>query len=103
MLLVCRSNLQQPWCGDVTASDACLSGTAVSMLHSQPGDCQKIGVYREMWRFKSKEPLHRSRDAVLKLDPFSDASTVKPILQEKEDPFQINDEFQHVPEPPGMF
>ena len=98
MLLVCRSNLQQPWCGDVTASDACLSGTAVSMLHSQPGDCQKIGVCREMWRFKSKEPLHRARDAVLKLDPFSDASTVKPILQEKEDPFQIHDEFQHVPE-----
>ena len=51
-----------------------------------------------MWRFKSKDPLSRARDAVLNLDPFADVSTVKPVTKENEDPFQINSEFQHVPE-----
>ena len=98
LLLVCNSNLERPWSDTATASDASLSGTAVSMLRSSSETTQAIGVCREMWRFKSKDPLNRARDAVLKLDPFADVLSVKPILGEKSDPFQINSEFEHVPQ-----
>ena len=98
LLLVCKSDLRLPWCGDITVSDACLTGTAVATLHSDPSTARSVGQCREMWRFKSRDPLSRARDAVLKLDPFADVSSVKPLTTEKQDPFQINAEFQHVPE-----
>ena len=90
LLLVCNSNLRRPWSDAATASDASLSGTVVSMLRSSSETTQARGVCREMWRFKSKDPLNRARDAVLKLDPFTDVLSVKPILGEKLDPCQIN-------------
>ena len=98
MLLVCRSDLRMPWSSSATVSDACLSGTAVSMLPSNSIATQQIGKCREMWRFKSRDPLCRARDAVVKLDPFSDLASVKPVAGVKEDPFQINNEFEHVPQ-----
>ena len=57
-----------------------------------------IGQCREMWRFKTRNPLNRARDAVLHLDPFRDVSTVKPMPQPVEDSFQLNLDFQHIPE-----
>ena len=98
MLLVCHCDIRRPSAADATVSDACLSGTAVAMLHSDSAEIQAIGQCREMWRFKSRDPLNRARDAVLKLDPFADAATVKPAHLEKQDPFQLNLEFEHVPE-----
>ena len=43
MLLVCKSDLRLPWSGDITVSDACLTGTAVATLHSDPNTAQEIG------------------------------------------------------------
>ncbi|CAE7219985.1 ANK1 [Symbiodinium sp. CCMP2592] len=56
-----------------------------------------IGMCREMWRFKSKDPLNRARDAALSLDPFSDLHTVRDVTGMEHDPFQLNLQFEHVP------
>ena len=98
LLLVCKSDLQRPWCAQATASDACLSGTAVASLNSTAETVREIGQCRELWRFKSKDPLNRARDTILKLDPFRDVNTVKPVNGSFEDPFQLNLEFRHVPQ-----
>ena len=98
LLLVCKSDLQRPWCAQATASDACLSGAAVASLNSTAETVREIGQCRELSRFKSKDPLNRARDTILKLDPFRDVNTVKPVNGSFEDPFQLNSEFRHVPQ-----
>ena len=98
LLLVCHSDMRKPWCPVATVSDACLSGTAVASLHSTAAIVSEIGQCREMWRFKTREPLNRARDCVLALDPFKDVETVKPGNHEPVDRFQLNLDFQHVPE-----
>ena len=98
LLLVCKSDLQRPWCAQATASDACLSGTAVATLNSSAETVRDIGQCRELWRFKSKDPLNRARDTILKLDPFRDVNTVMPVSTAFEDPFQLNLDFRHVPQ-----
>ena len=80
MLIFYTNNLYQLWYGSATASDACLSGPAISIFHSQFDDYQKIGIPRDMQHFNSKEPLHDVRDAVLKFDGFSDLASMKSIL-----------------------
>ena len=97
LILTCYADLRQPWSSNITVSDACLSGTAVAGLDVDSHVVQTIGRCREMWRFKSKDPLSRARDAALNLDPFVHHETVMPMSHEERDPFQLNLEFQHVP------
>ena len=97
LILTCSANLRKSWDNTITVSDASLSGTAVAALTVDPCTVQAIGACRERWRFKSKDPLSRARDAALKLDPFVHHETVLPMSQDELDPFQLNLEFQHVP------
>ena len=98
MLLVSFSDMRRPWSTEATVSDACLSGTAVSSLSSSREEVRQIGQCREMWRFKARDPLHRARDSVFALDPFKDLASVKPVHEDQTDRFQLNLDFQHVPE-----
>ena len=97
LILTCYADLRKPWSSDITVSDACLSGTAVAALEVDSHVVQTVGRCREMWRFKSKDPLSRARDAALSLDPFVHHETVMPMSHEERDPFQLNLDFQHVP------
>ena len=97
LILTCYADLRKPWSNNITVSDACLSGTAVAALEVDSHSVQNVGRCREMWRFKSKDPLSRARDAALSLDPFVHHETVLPMSHEERDPFQLNLEFQHVP------
>ena len=97
LILTCYADLRKPWCPTITASDASLSGTAVAALTVESGQVQTIGVCREMWRFKSKDPLAKARDAALCLDPFVHHETVMSLDPAERDPFQLNLDFQHVP------
>ena len=97
LLLVCHCDHRLEWCPDITVSDASLSGTAVSSLDCSADMVRKIGKCREMWRFKSKDPLNRARDMAMSLDPFADMSTVRDMTGEELDPFQLNLLFEHVP------
>ena len=96
LLLVCSADLRKPWSPVATVSDASLTGTAVAALESEAEIVRRIGQCRENWRFKSQDPLNRARDSTLKLDPFEDLGTVKP-MDNKLDPFQLNLKFEHVP------
>ena len=98
LLPLCFADLRKPWSATLTVSDACLSGTAVSALDESVENVRKIGQCREMWRFRAADPLTRAREAVLGLDPFADLESVKPIKQAKVDPFQLNLDFEHVPD-----
>lgn len=97
LLWICQSDLAKPWSPTVTVSDACLSGTATCSLDTDPLLVQDIASTRELWRYKGKYATVKARDAIKKLDPFSDIRTaVKPEVFD--DPFQLNEEFANVPE-----
>ena len=97
LLLLCESDLKKPWSGTISVSDACLSGTATCHLEENPATVQSIACTRELWRYKGKHATVKARDAIQKLDPFSDIRTV---LKDElfDDPFQLNEKFQNVPQ-----
>ena len=96
LLWICESDLAKPWSSEITASDACLSGTATCTLKSDSKCVQQIGKTRELWRYKGNGAALKARDAVRKLDPFSDVETAVP-WKSLFDPFQLNEDFQDVP------
>ena len=95
LLVICEADLKKPWSSTLTASDACLSGTATCSLELEPSEIRIMGSCRELWRFRSNDPSCKARDSVLALDPFKDVETVLPwhVL---EDPFRINQQFPNV-------
>lgn len=97
LLVICQSELSKPWNDTLTVSDACLSGTAVCSMKTHPSCSQQLGQQRELWRYRSSNPAVKARDCVKKLDPFHDVETVLD-MQSFHDPFQLNHEFQNVPE-----
>ena len=97
LLFICQSELSKPWNDTITASDACLSGTAVCSLDIDTSTSQQLGQQRELWRYRSSNPAVKARDCVQNLDPFKDVETVLDF-QAFQDPFQLNHEFQNVPE-----
>lgn len=95
LLVICEADLKKSWSSTLTASDACLSGTATCSLELEPSEIRIMGSCRELWRFRSNDPSCKARDSVLALDPFKDVETVLPwhVL---EDPFRINQQFPNV-------
>ena len=95
LLVICEADLKKPWSSTLTASDACLSGTATCSLELEPSEIRIMGSCRELWRFRSNDPSCKARDSVLAMDPFKDVETVLPwhVL---EDPFRINQQFPNV-------
>lgn len=102
LLDLCTCDLKRSWSTVVTASDASLSGIAVCRSVMSPESAGRIGSQREPWRYRYKNrPAPRAHaldaEAVDRLDPFSDTRTVLPSSVYREDPFELNEEFQEVP------
>ena len=78
LLPLCKANLRLPWSPTVTCSDACLSGIAVCRAQCEVSDISQVGAVSERWRYTVKLPSAKPREP-LRLDPFSDPSTVRPM------------------------
>ena len=89
--------MAKPFSSVVTVSDACLTGTATCSLVADPKMAQGIASTRELWRYKGKCATVKARDAIKKLDPFTDIQTAIDC-DVFEDPFQLNESFENVPE-----
>ena len=98
LLGLCSCDLKRPWSQNVTASDASLSGIAVCKTEWPVMDVAQIGRQRESWRYKYKSKPAPRKSALNSLDPFEDVLTVKPEPVQAEDPFELNDLFEEVPE-----
>ena len=102
LLDLCFADLRRPWCQEVTASDASLTGTAVCSTHWGPADTHQVGRQRELWRYRAIGGAGRARDHVQALDPFTDHETVLPVspipsTSQPLDSFQLNLDFKEVP------
>lgn len=97
LLWICESDMGKQWSGEVTVSDACLSGTATCSMEIHAKDAAEIGSTRELWRYKSRSSCVKAREIVRQLDPFKDIETVSAELP-RLDPFQLNLDFQNVPQ-----
>ena len=98
LLGLCTVDLRRDWSSIVTASDASLSGIAVCRSEWDMGDVVRTGGQKEPWRYKYKTVV-APRDAALteRPDPFTDPCTVKPLNVPREDPFDLNEDFQEIP------
>ena len=99
LLNVCFADLRRPWCNEVTASDASLSGTATCAAEWPPDEVRAAGRQRELWRFRAEGSATKARDHVRTVDPFNDLESVKPINQDCNpfDEFRLNLEFMEIP------
>lgn len=96
LLWICESDLAKEWSGNITVSDACLSGTAVCSLDVSSDQARQLGITRELWRYKGRGCQVKARDVVRTLDPFYDVETVLDDSLLFPDPFQLNQEFENV-------
>ena len=98
LLKLCCADLTRQWDGEITCSDASLSGVAVCKRSLSPELIGELGSQREVWRYKSFNPTLRPRDKALGFgDPFTDPATVKPCHHEVDLPFTLNREFKEIP------
>ena len=70
LLQLCFVDLTRKWSGQVTASDASLSGIAVCKREMDARVQADLGSYKEQWRFKSKIPVNPRMAALKCMDPF---------------------------------
>ena len=96
LMKLCSSDLKRTWSTSITSSDASLSGIAVSRRDISTAEQALHGSYKETWRYKYKMQSKPRDHALSKLDPFEDISTVKPVKNEKQDPFALDDNFPEV-------
>lgn len=82
----------------MTASDASLSGVAVCWSEGLAPDIDRIGSQKEPWRYRLKTDVQPRSKALQHGDPFHDPSTVKPIDVTEVDPYELNYEFEEVPD-----
>lgn len=97
LLQLCQADLTKRWSGQVTASDASLSGMAVCKRPMDVEVQSQLGGYKEHWRFKSKIPVNPRTSALQSMDPFLHPDTLKPTKVEKVDAFELDEEFPNVP------
>ena len=64
LLWICESDMGKQWSGEVTVSDACLSGTATCSMEIHAKDAAEIGSTRELWRYKSRSSCVKAREIV---------------------------------------
>ena len=77
MLLVFScSDLRRPWCGNVTVSDASLSGVVLCSFSLNSEVVGSIGRISERSRYQCSHASCRARNHVVHSDPFTDRSTV---------------------------
>ena len=61
-------------------------------------DIDRIGSQKEPWRYRLKTDVQPRSKALQHGDPFHDPSTVKPIDVTEVDPYELNYEFEEVPD-----
>lgn len=93
LLFLCTVDMRREWSSDITASDASPSGIAVCRRPMSRESQVELGSVKESWRYKSRVPAPPRASALDQLDqprdPFSDPSTVKPLVAPKDpDPFK---------------
>lgn len=96
LMNLCTSDLKRPWSSSITSSDASLSGIAVSRRVISTAEQALHGSYKETWRYKYNMQTKPRDHALSKLDPFEDISTVKPVKNERQDPFGLDESFPEV-------
>ena len=102
LLAVPFADLRRPWDCTVFASNASLSGIGVCKSDISHEVIERIGNFKEAWRYKTKSPIAPRKatvshdDITQGLDPFLDIETVKPCSLMREDPFELNDEFPEI-------
>lgn len=96
LMKLCTCDLKRPWSSSITSSDASLSGIAVSRRDISTAEQALHGSYKETWRYKFKMHSKPRDHALSKLDPFEDISTVKPVKNEMQDPFALDENFPEV-------
>lgn len=96
LMKLCTCDLKRPWSSSITSSDASLSGIAVSRRDISTAEQALHGSYKETWRYKYKMHSKPRDHALSKLDPFEDISTVKPVKNEMQDPFALDENFPEV-------
>ena len=99
LLDVCFADLRRPWCLEVSASDASLSGTATCAVVWPPEEVKAAGRQRELWRFRAEGSASKARDHVRSVVPFNDLESVKPIIEDNNpfDDFRLNLDFNEIP------
>lgn len=99
LLDVCFADLRRPWCNEVSASDASLSGTASCAAVWPIDEVTAAGRQRELWRFRAEGSASKARDHVRAVDPFNDIDSVKPIIDDNNpfDNFRLNLDFNEIP------
>ncbi|CAE8609395.1 unnamed protein product, partial [Polarella glacialis] len=99
LLRLCSANLRRDWDCLVTASDASLTGIAVSTSIWSLADVKSVGRVREHSGYKGKHPCDRPRQQALGiLDPLTDVRSVLPPPPADFDEFELDPMFAEVPE-----
>ncbi|CAE8645231.1 unnamed protein product, partial [Polarella glacialis] len=99
LLRLCHSNLRRPWDLLVTASDASLTGIAVTSTLWDHQDVVAVGAMNERWRSRGKHPSDKPRQSALGLlDPLLDVESVIPGSDPHYDNYEINPDFKEIPE-----
>lgn len=104
LLSISFADLRREWNPTLIATDASLSGIAVSSCCSTTSQVSTIGKVKENWRFKVKAPIAPRKKTVQHvdvsqgLDPFLDVETVKPVTRLREDLFELDEFFPEIPE-----
>lgn len=104
LLSISFADLRREWNPTLIATDASLSGIAVSSCCSTTSQVSTIGKVKENWRFKVKAPIAPRKKTVQHvdvsqgLDPFLDVETVKPVTLLREDLFELDEFFPEIPE-----
>eukprot|EP00438_Fugacium_kawagutii_P003956 Skav200396 [mRNA] locus=scaffold1919:156792:162160:- [translate_table: standard] len=98
LLGLCSVDMRRAWSQVMTASDASLSGLAVTRSEGKPIDIERIGSQREPWRYRLKTSLAPRARSLQLGDPFEDPATVKPLKLVEPDPYELNYDFEEVPD-----
>lgn len=103
LLSISFADLRREWNPTLIATDASVSGIAVSSCCSTTSQVSTIGKVKENWRFKVKAPIAPRKKTVQHvdvsqgLDPFLDVETVKPVTLLREDLFELDEFFSRNP------
>ena len=93
---LCSVDIKRSWSSHMSASDASLSGVAVCSRELSVSEVARHGRVRETWRYVTGNPVKPREIALQHGDPFSDPSTVKPLTQQRSDPYELNFDFPEI-------
>ena len=93
---LCSVDIKRSWSSNMSASDASLSGVAICSRELSVSEVARHGRVRETWRYVTGNPVKPREIALQHGDPFSDPNTVKPLTQQRSDPYELNFDFPEI-------